>query len=409
MRLWNLYKNKQNFIKPSLERIKRACEYIGNPQRKFMSILVGGTNGKGSTCAFIERILREKGLKTGWFVSPHLIDERERWRINGNMMKEEELYHYVNELKHVFEKFDLTYFEACTLIAVLYFADNNIEAGVFEVGMGGRWDATKIVNPEVTVLTNVGRDHTKWLGDTLEEIAKDKLHLYNKGKPFIIGEFKYPLSSLINPKNPDITIGGYDFLCKGIVRKSETVIQQYIYKDTTIENLKVGIWGRWQITNASISITAVLKFLGSENIDHEIIKSGIEQANIEGRMEIVRKEPVLILDCAHNPHAISRVVKEVKRYFPNIKILFSSLKDKEWKSSLSIIRNYTDEIIITKINHPRAEDCNNIAEEAKMLGFRNIDMLENPSDVLSLNFDILTIGSIYLIGEVKGMLKFLRK
>jgi len=210
MTLWDLYKDKQDFIEPSLRRIIDACRYIGNPQKSFPSLLVGGTNGKGSTCAFIESILREEGFKTGWFVSPHLLDESERWRIRGEPMDNEILSAYVKDLKGVFEKFNLTYFEACTLIAVKYFSDEGIDVGVFEVGMGGRWDATKVVDPKAVILTNVGRDHTKWLGDTVEDIARDKMHLYVKGRPMIIGDFRYPLADFLK-ESDDFIVGGYDF------------------------------------------------------------------------------------------------------------------------------------------------------------------------------------------------------
>ncbi len=401
MELWNLYKDKRDFIKPSLDRIKKSCQYIGNPQRGFPSILVGGTNGKGSTCAFIERIFREGGYKTGWFVSPHLIDERERWRIEGNLIEKDTLSYYIRDLKNVFEKFSLTYFEACTLLAIKYFADQKIDIGVFEVGMGGRWDATKVVNPEIVVLTNVGRDHTKWLGDTVEDIARDKLHLYVKGKPFVVGEFRYPLS--LNGKIGDFIVGGYDFFCDGLIRDTFTILKNYKYKEIVVKDSLLGMWGRWQITNASIALTAVLNFY---NANIEVLKRGLNKAKIEGRMEIIRRNPTLMLDCAHNPHAVSRVIKEVYKYFPQMKIVFSSLKDKDWRQSLRVIRNYTDTIFITKINHHRAEDCKTILEEAKALQFKNIEILKSPSDILELNFDILTIGSIYLIGEVKGMLKF---
>ncbi len=402
MRLWDLYRDKQDFIKPSLERIRKACEYIGKPHRNFRSILVGGTNGKGSTCAFIERILREAGYKTGWFVSPHLLDERERWRIRGESIPEEVLHYYIRDLRSVFEKFNLTYFESCTLLAIKYFSDEHIDIGVFEVGMGGRWDATKMVEPEVVVLTNVGRDHTKWLGDTVEEIAKDKMNLYIKGKPFIIGEFRYPLSTFNICK--DFIVGGYDFFCKGYIKDSITVLEEYCYKDYILDSVKLGMWGKWQITNASLALTSVLNMV--DGLSADILKAGLTNARIEGRLEIVREKPLIMLDCAHNPHAISRVIKEVFKYFPSINIVFSSLKDKEWRESLKIIRNYTDSIFIVNINHPRAEDFDKLGKEAKSLEFKNVFMLESVSDIFKLNIDILVIGSIYLIGEVKGMLKF---
>ncbi len=401
MKLWDLYKDKQDFIGPSLERIKKACQYIGNPQKMFQSILVGGTNGKGSTCAFIERILREEGFKTGWFVSPHLLDERERWRIRGKLINEEILSYYVKDLKSIFERFNLTYFEACTLLAIKYFSDEGIDIGIFEVGMGGRWDATKVVNPEIVILTNVGRDHTKWLGDTIEDIARDKLHLYVKGKPFIIGEFRYPIADFLNLSS-DIIIGGYDFCCEGFVKREKTILNKYLFEGYKLKSSPLGMWGKWQITNASLAVTSVLKTV---NVKEENLRKGLEKAKMEGRMEIIREKPLLMVDCAHNSHAVGKVVKEVCKHFGKIRIVFSSLTDKDWLSSLRIIRTYTEVIYLCKIKHHRAERIDNLLREAKTLGFKRIHVLDSPSEILHINSDLLCVGSIYFIGDVKGMLK----
>ncbi len=401
MKLWDLYKDKQDFIEPSLERIKKACQYMGDLQNRFQSILVGGTNGKGSTCAFIERILREEGFKTGWFVSPHLLDERERWRIRGKPIDEEVLSDYVKDLKSVFERFNLTYFEACTLLAIKYFSDESIDIGIFEVGMGGRWDATKVVKPETVILTNVGRDHTKWLGDTIEDIARDKLHLYVKGRPFIIGEFRYPIANFLNGSS-DIIIGGYDFRCEGFVKRERTVLSKYLFEGYELKSNPLGMWGKWQITNASLAVTGVLKTV---NVKEESIRKGLERAKMEGRMEVVRERPLLMVDCAHNSHAVGKVVKEVFKHFGKIHIVFSSLADKDWLSSLRIIRTYTEEIYLCKIKHHRGEKLEHLVKGAKNSGFKNIHVLESPSEILQINSDILCVGSIYFIGEVKGMIK----
>ncbi len=157
MHLWEIYKGKDYNIVPTLDRIQKATEYIGLSNPSFLSFQIGGTNGKGSTCAFLESLLRHHGYKTGWFVSPHLFQETERWRVNAQNMPEDRLNYYVKEFKPIFEKFNLTYFEACTLIAMKYFQDEQVDFAVFEVGMGGRWDATKVCRPHVCPLrTPVG-------------------------------------------------------------------------------------------------------------------------------------------------------------------------------------------------------------------------------------------------------------
>ncbi|NPA32480.1 MAG: bifunctional folylpolyglutamate synthase/dihydrofolate synthase, partial [Aquificae bacterium] len=283
--LWELYKGRDFDIKPTLERIRRACEYIGNPQERYPALLVGGTNGKGSTCAFSERILREHGLKTGWFVSPHLLEETERWRINGVPIDNETLGDYVRELKGVFERFSLTYFEAATLIAVKYFADAGVDCAVFEVGMGGRWDATKVVNARAVGITNVERDHTRWLGDTVEKIAREKLQLYKKGVPLVLGSARFPLYPLALEMGLEgLVVAGIDYEYWGRVERSRTVLSFYD-GPVSLRDAELSLWGKWQIDNASLAITLTSLFLG--RLNPEGVFRALRDTRWEGRFEVL--------------------------------------------------------------------------------------------------------------------------
>lgn len=398
MKLWDLYRGRDYHIEPTLRRIREAVEYVGNPQSSFPAILVGGTNGKGSTCAFIERILREHGLKTGWFVSPHLVSENERWRINGIPVDDKTLSGYVRDLRGVFERFGLTYFEAAVLIALLYFKDEGIDVAVMEVGMGGRWDATKVCNAEVVVLTNVERDHTRWLGRNVEEIAKDKINLYVKGRPFVIGSSRYPLYTVaLDMGIRDLIVAGTDFTYSGRVEGVNTYLLDYSFRDLTISKAKLGLWGRWQVDNAALGITASSLFAC---LDHGKTISALRETRWEGRMEILRKKPLLIVDGSHNPYAVAKVVKEILRVF-DAKILFTGLKDKDWRLSLEIIRRHTDTILLTEVSYHRGESLKELYRTAKILGFKRIELLRSPSEVWSLDEDVVAIGSLYLVGEIK--------
>ena len=245
MYVYDIYKGKDYHIVPTLERIERAVDYLGL-KPSYASIQVGGTNGKGSTCAFISNLLQHHDYKVGWFVSPHLFDERERWRINGRKIPEERLSYLIKELKNVFERFELTYFEACTLLALRYFEEEGGDLAVFEVGMGGRWDATKVCLPEVCVITNIQRDHTKWLGADCESRAVEKLGIYRRGKPLVLGSMRYPLypKALEMCREEDLYVAGIDFFSYGRVEGLTTLMDFYKDDAMDLKEVELGLWGR---------------------------------------------------------------------------------------------------------------------------------------------------------------------
>lgn len=399
MELWDLYRNRDFEIRPTLERIERAVRHVGDPQKNFPSLLVGGTNGKGSTCAFAERILRYHRYKTGWFVSPHLVRENERWRINGSPMPDERLSYYVKELRSVFERFELTYFEAATLIAMLYFSDEGVDVAIMEVGMGGRWDATKVSEPAVVGITNVERDHTRWLGRNIEEIAEDKLHLHREGAPLVLGSAKYPLyTKALEKKLRNLVVAGLDFTYRGDVVGGRTLLKDFNFSDIRIDKAVLGLLGRWQVDNAALALTMVRLLC---DIDTCLLVKALEDTRWEGRMEILRKSPLLIVDGSHNPYSVAKVVKEAKRLFGDINFLFTGLRGKDWKLSLELLRRHSERVILTEVSHPRGEPVRNLYTYAKDIGFRKIGILGAPSEAWSLEEDVLALGSLYLVGDIK--------
>lgn len=408
MLLYHLYRGKDYHIVPTLERIQKAAQFLGLGRLPYTSLQVGGTNGKGSTCAFLERILRQHGYKTGWFVSPHLVEEEERWRINGEKMPSYVLEEYVRELKPIFERFELTYFEACTLIALEYFKDQKVDVAVFEVGMGGRWDATKVCNPSVCVITNVERDHTKWLGRDVESRAVEKLGIYRRGFPLVLGSMKFPLYSkaLDLCDERDLIVGGIDFFSYGRVSRQETLLEHYEWRDIRLKNVPLGLWGKWQIGNASLAITAASCLIKP---DMKRLKQALQDTRWEGRMEIVRREPLLVLDGAHNTDSIKKVVREVKRYMGSLTPVFTGLKEKEWQESMHFLRELSHRIYLVQVKHHRGEDLSELESYAKKVGFEEVILLSSSEDVLRLEEDIIVIGSLYLVGEVKDALQKVKK
>ncbi len=403
MQLYELYKGKDYHISPTLERIERAVNHLSfGPS--YVSLQVGGTNGKGSTCAFVQNILRNHGYKVGWFVSPHLFDERERWRINGEKIPEDKLTQYVERLKPLFERFNLTYFEACTLIALLYFEEEKVDFAVFEVGMGGRWDATKLCQPEVCVITNIQRDHTRWLGKDCESRAVEKLGIYRKGKPLVLGSMRFPLypKALDLCDEKDLLVAGIDFFSSGKVERARTFMEFYEDEGISLQNVELGLWGKYQIDNASLAIRAVGLLV---DIKESALRNALKTTSWEGRMEIVRKDPLLLLDGAHNPDGVARVVKEVKRHLGSLTPVFTALKDKEWELSLAYLRELSDKIYLVPVRHHRGEDMTTIYKEAKACGFKEVIVLEGSEQVLEIEEDLLVLGSLYLVGEIKKIME----
>ncbi len=403
MRIYDLYEGKDYQIVPTLDRIERAVSYLSF-KPSYTSLQIGGTNGKGSTCAFAQNIFRHHGYKVGWFVSPHLFEERERWRINGEKISEERLSEYVKELKGVFERFELTYFEACTLVALLYFEEEGVDFAVFEVGMGGRWDATKVCQPEVCVITNVQRDHTKWLGKDCESRAVEKLGIYRRGKPLVLGSMRYPLytKALELCDIRDLWVAGIDFFSAGRVEGTRTILDFYQDEKVELRNAELGLWGTYQIDNASLAIRAVGLLI---DLKEEPLKKALRDTRWEGRMEVLREKPLLLLDGAHNPDGVARVVKEVKRHFGSLTPVFTALRDKEWELSLSYLRELSERVYLVPLKHHRGEDLTKLYEKAKEMGFREVLFLDSAEQVLEIKEDLLVLGSLYLVGEVKESLE----
>ncbi len=411
MLLWNLFRGLELNFTPTLERIKKACQKAGSPQNSYPSVIVGGTNGKGSTTAFLESLYRFHGLKTGRLVSPHLVDENERWRINNAPISEETLKVYVNRIKPLMEEFKLTYFESAVCIASLLFRDKGVDVAVIEAGLGGRWDASKVHSPLLTAITNVGLDHTKWLGETLEEIADDKTELIYPNRPIILGTDEEPLFSIAQRKakerNSPLIVANRDYTFRGFVQFPQTVLEYYRYGNFEVKGVKLGLFGVKQIENSSLALTIFLetaRVLGIKP-DPQKVKKALEETRWEGRFEIVREKPLLVLDGAHNLHALKGTLESLKTLKEFPLIIYGTMRDKDWKEQLKLIRNYTDRIGLVEIDYHRSEKLENLYPFAVGLGFRKIKTYRSVKEMVeNLKEDTVILGSLYLVGEVKKFL-----
>ena len=399
MKLYRLFEKKVFKIQPDLERIRKALKDIGDPHLNFRSVLISGTNGKGSTAAFLESILREHRLKTGMFTSPHIIDENERWQINRKSITDERLDDYISQLKPIIKKYDLTYFEASTLIAFRYCSDEKVNVAVLEFGLGGRWDSTNVVYPEVSIITNVSLDHTDLLGNTLDKIAYEKLGISRKDRPLVIGQDQIEIISQAVMKGIR-EIYHYPIGFTYQIKNNKMI---YSFKNYKIEDIKPSLLGKRQFSNCAAAITGFLVFAerNSIKVDKEKIKNAVSKTFLPARMQILSEDPLIVLDGAHNEDAVIKTFKEIEELFPTRKIItiYGGRKDKNWKKILGIITYRSKEVICTQIPVSRSLKKSDLPADLKFCEEIK-QAVDTAKSIYTSDSLILITGSLYLSGEM---------
>lgn len=310
--------------KPGLDKITNLLEKIGNPHHKLKTIHVAGTNGKGSTSHILASIFQENGYKVGLFTSPHIKDFRERIKINGELITEKTVVSFVEKYHAQFNALNASFFEITTALAFYAFEQNNCEISIIETGLGGRLDSTNVINPEIAVITNIGKDHTAFLGDTIEEIAFEKAGIIKQGKPVIIGE--------TDPKSAPV------FIQKA---KLENTSIQFADQGELI-NYKTDLFGNFQQYNIRTALLAVseLRKVGWKLAD-EKIESALENVkgntNFQGRLQLINTEPRIFVDAAHNLAGIKNLIAEVNSLnFDTLRIVYGASNDKDVKGIFKI-------------------------------------------------------------------------
>lgn len=382
-----LAKREHSGMKLGLEGISACLNELNNPQNKFEIIHVAGTNGKGSTCAMIASSLRNLGVKTALYTSPHLVKFNERIQINGELISDEDLLNLYKKLKPLLDKYNLTFFEATTVIAFVYFANNNVEKAIIEVGMGGRFDATNVVNPIVSIITDIGLDHVNYLGNTVDKIAFEKAGIIKNKVPVIVSR-----------DNNGISV---------IEKVAKEKCAPIIY--SIFSNLPVGLNGDFQKRNASLAFTA-LNFL---KVPKENICFGLAHTLWPARMQKVGD---IIIDGAHNPLGVKVLCKELSKIKSKKILIVGILEDKNYKLMLKMLSSYADYIIFTKSHSTtRAMDSELLS---KMLPNKKVKFEVTSSIKEALNSArkckkkigqesaIVICGSLYLAGEALSELKF---
>ena len=399
-------------IKPGLRRISTILNHLGNPQDKFKSIIVGGTNGKGSVSSIISSILINNNYKTALYTSPHLINVNERISINNQPISNTDLCSLISKLKNICSELEIgpSYFEFITALAFLYFYEKEIDICILEVGMGGRWDATNIVTPLISVITNISFDHMDYLGNTLNKIGKEKAEIIKNNIPAVtacsVNTIK-PITNKAKTCSAPLYRYGIEFSSKG----SST--NNYSYKSNTYElsNLKSNLKGNYQIENLSVALQAIelLSIKYNFKLSEKLIRKGLQDVKCSGRLEIIDIKRPVILDCAHNDSSSAALIKSLRILYPDIKFnfLIGMLSDKDHKKFIKNISELSNKIFITDQFSEREADtdklktiCEQLNCKYKIINNYNIAF----KTLLKKNLPLCITGSIYLVGRIKELL-----
>lgn len=387
-----------------LELFKKAMNDLGNPQDCLKAIHIAGTNGKGSTTDFIRSILQTAGYKVGTFTSPYLISHHDRIRINNQNIGDEQLLNYINLTEKYWQEYELSMFEIDMMIASLYFKDQNVEFAIFEVGMGGRLDATNILSkPLVCAITNIGKDHMQFLGNSLKEIAYEKAGIIKKNVDCITASQD---DTCIQVFRDVCRLNDASLICIQDIQniKQDNGIS-FDYKENAY-HLKSKAF--YQTKNAALAIE-VIQYLNCQKVidlSTQMIQLGLSNTEWAGRFEVLRNDPPIIIDGAHNVDGIQALVASMKNY-SNIKVIFTCLADKDGKEMLKELMKISDDITVCEFDFYRADTSLHLAEGLNV----KVEKDYQKAIYKALNHDgtLLISGSLYFISIVRKYLKELLK
>ena len=379
--------------KVDLTNTVKLASYLGNPEIKFKSVHVGGTNGKGSTSHMLASILQEAGYKVGLYTSPHLKDFRERIRINGHMMSKDYVVEFIAEHKPYFEENQLSFFEMTVGMAFNYFAASNVDIAIVEVGLGGRLDSTNIITPEVSVITNIGLDHTKFLGNTLEEIANEKAGIIKNNIPVVIGRTTSETKIVFTEKAKK---------CKATIKFAEELKGVEYASD---------LLGEYQKENIR-TVFCTVETLKQKHweIDEKSLKNGLQNVvantGLLGRWQVIRQFPKVICDTAHNEDGLrSTMLQLSKEKFDQLHIVLGVVDDKDLDTILHLFPTNAS-YYFAKPNLPRGLDEKKLekkATEYNLTGkkYKSVNLAYNAALQYATNDDVIYVGgSTFVVAEI---------
>ncbi len=403
-------------IKLGLENIQKFLNYLGNPQQKLKAFHIAGSNGKGSTASFIASILKEFHFKVGLYTSPHFVRFNERIQIlhsEKKLHRDEIPDEYIAEFISKNEKFideqKLTFFEVTTAMAFKYFYEEKVDYAVIETGLGGRLDATNVLNPIAAVITSISLEHTNVLGDTIEQIASEKAAIIKKNAKVFTGKLPDAAHKIIESRCNEL--GCELFPIQDFIIEKGNMLELYT-EEMELDDWTMPLKGHYQKYNAALAAIAVSKTLDKDKdgtISHGI-KHVVTNTGIQGRYEFYFTKPDIIFDSAHNPesveHFLSEFIKEKEKYGKKI-LLFGAMKDKAVREMLQMLRNFFNEIHVTTIDFERASSIEELTAISNEINLSVIPE-KNPIKFIS-EFEqgnpgncLVVLGSMYLLGIIKS-------
>jgi dihydrofolate synthase/folylpolyglutamate synthase len=407
-------------IKFGLDNVRTILSSLNDPQNQYPAIHIAGTNGKGSVCAMLSQILMEHGHRPGLFTSPHLVTVRERIRIAGDPIPEEDFSRHLSRLREVVEelivsKFLLsppTYFEMLSCLAFLHFAEERVDVAVLEVGMGGRYDATNVVTPVVSAITTISPEHQKFLGETQSEIASEKAGIIKPGIPLVCGVEEKVAHTTIRDRAEELSAPFFAVFSDGRRLRKEKNEQNFRFEYTCGEekyNYLPSLLGEHQGKNAAIAI-AVARQLSKDwrLLDQSRIIRGIETAKWPGRLEVVSERPLVLVDGAHNVEGAKALSKYVHEFIslPCV-LVFAVMKDKNIQKLSEILFPLAHTVICTRFPYFKAASPEDIQRQASRFQGRIVSQPDVPQAVqtalqaASPDGVVLVAGSLFLVGEIK--------
>jgi dihydrofolate synthase/folylpolyglutamate synthase len=375
-----------------LDRMRRLLTALGSPQDQFRSVHVVGTNGKSSTVRMTAAILERHGLRTGAYLSPHLVSFRERIRLGDEDLSPDEFARAISRVAHAAEMVDrtledgdrVTQFEALTAAAYDEFARRGVEVAVVEAGLGGRWDATNVIPSEVQVLTNVGLEHTRWLGPTVRDIAREKLAVVRPGGTLVLGA---------------------DLDADAVEEAAHTPAARVLTAPSVDAGIEIGALGMFQRRNFALARTAAEALMGG--LDDAAVRDAAAAVRVPGRFQVVADDPLTILDGAHNPGGMHALAESLADHREPLVVVLSVLDDKDAAAMLSELVPLCDEIVCTSSANPRALPPATLASLTEQLGGPPTRLERDPQRALALARDlagpegaVLATGSIYLVADL---------
>jgi len=408
--LQKLYSLHSFGVKLGLENISAFLNYIGDPQKHLKAFHVAGSNGKGSTSAFISSILRECGFKTGLYTSPHFVKFNERIMVNNDQISDEAIVSFYEQHEKFISDFKLTFFEVTTAMAFQYFKEQKVDYAVIETGLGGRLDATNVLNPCAVIITSVSLEHTQILGETIEKIAGEKAGIIKNNSKVFIGNLPAEAVGITERKCAETN--SRLFKIEDYTNEKPGILELYT-EELELDDWTMPLKGDYQKYNAALASLAVSKTLNIDDFGkiETGIKNVIANTGFQGRYEFFSNKPDIILDSAHNTESVNNFLSEFKKSSMNYSkrsLLFGVLNDKNAKEMLSQLNNYFDNIYITEVAIDRTLKINELKEIAEEVDVKVIPAGDPVKFVSGFRYTagreecLVILGSMYLLGEIKS-------